>query len=329
MNFDKKSILITGGTGSWGHELTRQLLRNHNPSLVRVYSRNENAQVMMKRSIPDASLEFVIGDVRDKDSLIKATKGIDIVFHLAALKHVPIGESNPDEFIKTNIQGTTNLRDACISSEVEKAILVSTDKACAPINLYGYSKSIAEKIFITANSSSVGTEFQCIRGGNALGSNGSVVPLFIEQIKKYNQINITDERMTRFFLTLPEAVGLLFKAASGECGVGTYVMKMPSFKITDIAKCLIQAHGNKDTKINIVGIRPGEKIHETLVSESECADAYEYGNQYLYVKPQIEISRNRSINYNTIRKTTMLKFDSSEVQDIEKAKELLVRGCYI
>jgi len=259
--FKDKVVLITGGSGSWGNELTKQLL-DQNPKEIRIYSRGEISQVNMMRKFLNNKLKFIIGDVRDLRALTDACKGVDYVFHLAALKHVPVCEDYPYEAIQTNIVGTKNIIDASIANNVLKVIDVSTDKAVTPLNLYGMTKSIGEKLILHADKNNKTTRFSVIRGGNALGSNGSVAPLFINQIKEYNKITITDERMTRYFLTLSEAVGLLLIAATCWVSGGIFVMKMPACKIVDMAEVLKEHYGDENTKIEFTGIRPGEKIHE-------------------------------------------------------------------
>ena len=247
--FKGKTILITGGTGSWGNELTKQLL-DKEPRMIIIYSRGELAQVNMQRKFSGSPIEYVIGDVRDASAVDRLfSKGIDYVFHLAALKHVPICENHPQEAVKTNITGTTNVVNSAIKYKVKKFIDVSTDKAVAPTNLYGFTKAVGEKIAIQANSLTDDTDFVCIRGGNVLGSNGSVVPLFIDQIAKHNKITVTSGAMTRYFLTLAEAVFLLFKAAEVSKGGETYIMNRPSFYISDVAKVLIKHYGDKNTTI--------------------------------------------------------------------------------
>lgn len=284
--YKDKVILITGGTGSWGNELTRQLL-NMDVKKIIIFSRGELAQVQMQRKFQDERLEFVIGDVRDKEALEEATIGVDYIFHLAALKHVPVCEKQGQEVVKTNIIGTINLVNASIKNKVKKVIDVSTDKAVAPLNLYGMSKGIGEKLVIQANDYSKDTRFACIRAGNVLGSNGSVVPFFIEQIKKYNKITLTHKDMTRYFLTIPEAISLLFKAAENCIGGEIFVMKMPSCKIVDLAKVLIKHYGNSETKIEETGIRPGEKLHEELISAHELLNTYEFNHNYYLIAPNV------------------------------------------
>ena len=287
--FEDSTILITGGTGSWGNELVRQLIPK-NPREIRIFSRGELMQVNMDRKFSNNKLNFIIGDIRDFDAIDRATRGVDYIYHLAALKHVPVCEEQPQEAIKTNIVGTTNLINAAIDNKVRKVIDVSTDKAVNPLNLYGMTKAVGEKLIIQANKLSESTRFVCIRGGNVLGSNGSVVPYFIEQIKKSNTVTITDFKMTRFFLTLSEAIQLLFKASERSYGGETFVMHMPSYKIHDIAKVLVDAYGNNDTRVFEVGMRPGEKLHEVLISSEEANNAYVYDSNYYMILPTLHIN---------------------------------------
>jgi len=282
IQFKHRTILITGGTGSWGNELVTQLLSKE-PKQIIIYSRGEFAQVTMQRKFNDDKLKFIIGDVRDLESLTNACKGVDVVFHLAALKHIPVCEDYPYEAIKTNLQGTENVIKATMANKVRRVIDVSTDKACVPINLYGLTKAAGEKLIIHADSLETDTIFTVVRGGNVLGSNGSVIPHFIKQIQDYNQITVTDERMTRYFLTLPEAINLLFVAAQSNIPGGIFVMKMPAFKIKDIAQVLIKLKGNDQTEIKYTGIRQGEKLHESLVSTYESPNTYVYGENFYLI----------------------------------------------
>ena len=316
--FKNKTILITGGSGSWGNELTKQLL-DKEPKKVIIFSRGELAQVTMERKFNNDKLKFMIGDIRDFDAISRATKGVDYVFHLAALKHVPVCENHPQEAIKTNIQGTTNLINACIDNGVTKMIDVSTDKAVSPTNLYGITKAVGEKLTIQANQLTNNTDFVCIRGGNVLGSNGSVVPHFIDQIKRFNKVTITDQTMTRYFLTLPEAIHLIFEATKYSVGGETYVMNMPSFYIIDLAKVLIGHYGDSDTKIEIVGIREGEKIDELLISEHESKNTYKYNDNYYVILPDLKINR----NYKHIDKLSKVNFKSFSSLDNIKSMEFL------
>lgn len=274
--------LIIGGSGSWGQELTRQLLKREPSSEITIYSRGEHHQVDMARSFNnDPRLHFVIGDIRDKDNLKRATKGIHTIFHLAALKHVPVCERNPEEAVKTNILGTQNAVEVAIENEVEKFTLVSTDKAVDPINVYGASKCMAEKIVTNANLKVSDTLFVCIRGGNVLGTQGSVVPLFKEQILRNNEVTITDRSMTRYLMRLRDAVSLIFTAIDDTKGGEIFVMKMSSVRIIDLAEVIIHNTGNPQTKVRTIGTRPGEKLHELLVSRQESARTFEHGNYYV------------------------------------------------
>lgn len=267
----KKRILITGGTGSWANELVNQIIDESFIDEILIYSRGEHKQVEMKRKFSDKlhKLKFMIGDVRDLERLKLATKGIHKVFHMAALKHVPVCEENPWEAVQTNILGTNNVIEAAIQNDIERVVFISTDKAVDPLNLYGVTKSCAEKLIINANNLTTKTDFVCLRAGNVLGTNGSVVPLFIEQIKKTNSITLTLHNMTRFFLRVEDAIKLVLKAEKESVGGEVVVVKMPACKIIDLAQVLIQEFGNAQTKIREIGIRPGEKIEEVLVSRYE------------------------------------------------------------
>jgi UDP-N-acetylglucosamine 4,6-dehydratase len=326
--YKDKVILITGGSGSWGNELVTQLL-GKNPRKIIVFSRGELAQVNMQRKFQDNRIEFVIGDVRDYESVNKVCKDVDIVFHLAALKHVPICENQPQEAIKTNINGTTNLINACVANKVKKFIDVSTDKAVSPTNLYGMTKSVGEKITIQANKLTDTTDFVCIRGGNVLGSNGSVVPYFINQIKTENKVTITDKTMSRFFLTLSEAISILFQAVEFSVGGETYVMNMPSFYISDLAKVLVKFYGDENTKIEEIGVREGEKIDELLISEYESKLTYVFNNDYYVILPEIKIDR----DYSHIDKYKKVKFKSfssvDNIKDEEYLFKLLMNGGFL
>lgn len=287
--FDDAVILITGGSGSWGNELTRQLFENYSPKEIRIYSRGEHKQVEMKRKFQDPRIKFFIGDVRDRERLILVAENVDYIFHLAALKHVPVCEENPYEAVLTNIVGTQNVIDAAIKNRVKKFIDISTDKAVDPFNLYGVTKACGEKLVIAANLIADTTKFVCVRGGNVLGTNGSVVPLFREQIEKLNSLTITDDKMTRFLMRVEEAIELVLYATVNSVGGEVFVMKMPACKISDLANLMINKLGNSDTKINYIGIRPGEKLYEVLVSRYEIPRAYD-NDRFFVILPQLNIS---------------------------------------
>lgn len=280
--FDNKIILITGGSGSWGNELIKQLLET-DVKEIRSYARNEYRQVSLQRKFNDKRLKIIIGDVRDYGELKYACKNVNILFHLAAIKHVPVCERQPYEAIKTNVNGTRNVVRASIECNVEKVIDVSSDKAVLPINTYGMTKSIGEKLILNGSTIKSKTKFMCVRGGNVLGTNGSVVPLFIDTIERFNKISITDVRMTRYFLSIPEAIKLLFVATKSDIDGGLFVMKMPACKISDLADVLIQYYGNNNTKKEVIGIRPGEKLHEILVSEYESSNTFKYNDNYYLI----------------------------------------------
>lgn len=283
--FKDQTILITGGTGSWGQQLTHELLK-FKPREIRIFSRNEFSQVQMKRIFPsDAPLKFVIGDVRDMEAVREACQKVDYVFHLAALKHVPICEEQPKETLKTNVIGTQNIIRASIECKVKKVIDVSTDKAVEPVNFYGMTKAFGEKLILQANENSEVTRFVCVRGGNVLGSNGSVVPLFIKQIKDKGKVTLTSSSMTRFFLTLPEAIALLIHAATIAIGGEIFVMKMSACRIADLATVLGKHFASKPIKTIETGIRPGEKIHEILVSRHEAPTTHKFNEQYYVILP--------------------------------------------
>jgi len=320
--FTDKSILITGGTGSWGRELTRQLLEK-NPRKIIIFSRGEISQVDMLRSFNDPKLDFVVGDVRDKEAVDAVMRrGVDYVYHLAALKHVPICENQPQEAIQTNIIGTKNLINSSILYGVKKFIDVSTDKAVSPINLYGYTKGVGERLSIQANCLSKDTDLVCIRGGNVLGTNGSVIPYIINQIKT-RKVQITDKRMTRFFLTLPQAISLLFQASEDSIGGETYVMNMPSFYIKDLVEVLVDFYGDERDNIIIkeVGAREGEKIHEVLISEQEIPFTHYVNDDYFVIYPQLKTGRVYSHAWDKDNKDTPLMLPKHGLSSADNLKD--------
>src|SRR3990167_1725504 len=316
--FTKNTILLTGGSGSWGQELTHQLLTNYNPSEIRIYSRGEHKQVEMKRKFQNKKIKYYIGDVRDKNRLMLVSKNVDFIIHLAALKHVPVCEENPWEAVKTNIIGTQNVIETALENKVKKVIDVSTDKAVDPYNLYGVTKACGEKLMIAANLISDHTKFVCVRGGNVVGTNGSVVPLFIEQIAKLNTLTLTDPKMTRFFLKLPDAIKLVLKATIESIGGEVLVMKMPAAKIVDLADVVINRLGNKKSKTKLIGIRPGEKVHEILVSKYEIPRTYDFG-EYFVILPQISLSETkRFYQGKKLLKTSFDEFNSTNTKMLSK-----------
>jgi len=281
MTLNNKTILVTGGTGSFGQKFTEIILKKHNPKSVRIYDNRELAEVEMERKFNDSRLRFFIGDVRDRNRLDRAMNGVNIVVHAAALKHVPICEYNPIEAVKTNIDGAVNVIDVAIDNEVEKVIAVSTDKAVYPVNLYGATKMVAEKLFVQANSYSGGKKpiFSCSRYGNVVGSSGSVVPLFLEQ-KKKGEITITDEKMTRFWITLEEGVNFVIDCIGMMRGGEIFIPKISSMKIIDLAEVIASG-----AKRKIIGVRPGEKLHEVLLTEEEALHAKEF-DKFFIIEPE-------------------------------------------
>lgn len=282
--FENAVILVTGGTGSWGGELVRQLLKLA-PRQVVVYSRNESAQVKMRWELQDPRLSFCIGDVRDREALMRACKGVDYIFHLAALKHVDICEEQPYEALKTNVGGTQHVIEAAIANGVCKVINISTDKAADAVNFYGMTKALAEKLITHANEQTVSTRFVNVRGGNILGSSGSVLHLFRDQICQGQSIRVTDCRMVRYFMTPQMATSLLLTAAERGIGGETFILRMPACKITDLAQALHIVDDVQTMQLREVGCRPGEKLYEILLSPYECLNAVVSDEHYVVVLP--------------------------------------------
>jgi len=295
--FEDKKILITGGTGSLGQALTQRLLQK-NVKTVRILSRNEDKQVKMESKFNDERLRFFLGDIRDKERLVRATEDIDYVFHAAALKHVPKIEYNPFESIKTNVIGSQNVIDACIESNVKKAICIGTDKAVSPLNTYGATKLLMEKLFVTANNyvdpAKHPTKFIAVRYGNVLGSSGSVIPKFIEQLQNKKKITITDHQMTRFSITMEEALDFILKAAELGKGSEIFVPKTRAYTIFDVKEALTKILGNYGEEM--IGIRPGEKLHETLISNEEIRYSWEYNDLYMITNPLYPLFHPNVIN---------------------------------
>ena len=278
---DNKTILITGGTGSFGHHFVDYALAHYKPKKIIIYSRDEFKQFNMQNAYKEHSdvLRFFIGDVRDQQRLRRALQGVDYVIHAAALKQVPACEYNPIEAIKTNVNGACNVIGACLDTGVKKVIALSTDKSVSPINLYGSTKMVSDKLFAAANaySGTYGTRFAVVRYGNVAGSRGSVIPFFQNIIDNGgNQLPITDYRMTRFWISLEQGVQLVIKALEESHGGETFISKIPSFKITDLAQAMLPG-----CEMPEVGIREGEKLHEVMVPAEDSARTYEYEKNYI------------------------------------------------
>jgi UDP-N-acetylglucosamine 4,6-dehydratase len=292
---DNKIIFITGGTGTFGHEITNILLNNYNPKKVIIFSRDEFKQYNMKQIYSENkynNIRYFIGDVRDYERLLNATKNVDLIFHAAAMKQVDTVEYNPFEAIKTNVYGTENVIKAAINNNIKKVIAVSTDKSVSPVNLYGATKLCLEKLVIHGNimAGSNGTIFSVLRYGNVLNSRGSVVPLFLKQ-KENKLFTITDEKMTRFTLTIRQAINFVLNCASIMIGGEIFVPKLPSYNILQLTKCI-----DNNAEIKIIGRRPGEKLHEAMISSTESYKTV-IKEDFLIVLPEIHINRNYTEYY--------------------------------
>lgn len=321
--YEDKTILVTGGTGSIGRELIKTLL-DLNPKTIRVLDINETGLFELENELNSDKIRFFIGDVRDKDRLKRAIENVDIVFHAAALKHVPLCEYNPFEAVKTNVIGTQNLIDVAIDEEVEKFITISTDKAVNPASVMGATKLLAERLTISANlyKGNRKTAFSVIRFGNVLDSRGSVLPLIKEQIKKGGPVTLTDPNMTRFLMRIYEAIELIIEAGAKAVGGEIFILKMPAVKIIDLLNVAIEKLAPKygyspdQIKIKIIGTRPGEKFFEELMTEEEALKAKELENMYVIYKD----AHNR--NNHTNKKN--IKFTSKDVPHLteEEIKNL-------
>ena len=286
MNLNNKTILITGGTGTFGQVMVKSLLKIRGIKKIIIYSRDEFKQQQMRKKIDSKILRYFIGDIRDKSRLTIATIGVDLIIHAAALKHVDVAEYNPTEFVETNIFGAKNLIEVCSQNKIKKVVALSTDKASSPINLYGATKLCSDKLFIAANNYIVGTIFSVVRYGNVEGSRGSVIPFF-KSLANTNIFPVTSKEMTRFSLSADEAIKMVFWVIKHSIGQEVVVPKTASYRILD----LVNAFSRKP-KIKIIGIRPGEKLHEELVSENDSLNTFELKNYYV-----ILTRNNKIINY--------------------------------
>lgn len=328
-----KTILITGGTGSFGKYIVSELLK-YNPSEIRIFSRDEDKQYSMQFEFRVyRNLRFIIGDVRDKDTLLKATKKVDIVFHAAALKQIPSTEYNIIEAVKTNVLGAQNVVDACLQNNVKKVLSISTDKAVEPINVMGMTKGLQERIFTLANKERDGskTVFSSVRYGNVVASRGSVIPLFVKQIKSGVPLTITHPDMTRFILTLKDATQLVFTALLTMAGGEIFVPKIKPLKVIELAEIFIQVYKPVNKKILTIGMRPGEKLHETLISGTESLRTIDKGD-YFILLPQIDLhhigytykvsmySKNKTQEYSSDKGPFLTK---AEIKEILKKDEVI------
>lgn len=328
LDFNNKSILITGGTGSLGKALTRHILKKY-PEIRRliIFSRDEQKQFQMAQEFTTQEhpqIRFFIGDVRDKERLIRAFQDIDYVIHAAAMKHVHIAEYNPDECIKTNIGGAENVVDACLKTNVKRVVALSTDKACAPINLYGATKLTSDKLFIAANNikGKNSIRFSVVRYGNVMGSNGSVIPFFINKKKEEGKLPITDPNMTRFNISLKGGVDMVMYALENAWGGELYVPKIPSYKIMDIAEAI-----GPECEKPIVGIRPGEKVHEEMITPSDSFYTYDLGKYYAILPTTHMWDLKEYLNtFNAIRVPQGFSYNSennSEWETVEGLRRLI------
>ena len=321
-----KKVLITGGTGSLGKALTKRLLEM-NVEAIRILSRNEEKQISMETEFNDKRIRYFLGDIRDLSRLERAFEDIDVVFHAAALKHVPKIEYNPFEAVKTNVIGSQNVIDASLKQNVDKVIAIGTDKAVSPFNTYGATKLLMEKLFVDAanyvNPQKHRTKFVALRYGNVLGSSGSVIPKFIEQIKKGKKITVTDPKMTRFSITMNEALDFIID--STQIGVGSEVIipKLKAYTITDIKNVLFELIQN--TGENIIGIREGEKLHELLISEYEIRNGWEIDNKYILTNQAHEelITKTYPENLKHIKNTKEYSSEFAEKMNNRELKSVL------
>ena len=317
--FDGKKVLITGGTGSLGQNLTKRLLAT-NVEQIRIFSRNEFKQIDMESKFQDNRLRYLIGDVRDLDRLILALEDIDYVFHAAALKHVPKVEYNPFEAVKTNVIGSQNVIDACIHENVELSIGVGTDKAVSPLNTYGATKLLMEKLFVAAQNyvhpPRHKTKFLAVRYGNVLGSAGSVVPKFIQQIRSKQKLTITDQNMTRFSITMDDALDFILNSTIQNKGGGIFVPKLRAYSIMDLKDALFELL--EDTGVDFISPRPGEKMHEALINEDEIRNTWELNGNYVVFDPLMDEEKIKKL-YPEISRINMNEpYNSSYAEKISK-----------
>src|SRR6056297_212672 len=325
MNLNKKSILITGGTGSFGKAFVKRIL-NDWPNIERlvIYSRDEQKQFEMAQEYPHSEypmIRFFIGDVRDYPRLKRALSGIDYVVHAAAMKHVHIAEYNPDECVKTNIGGAENLVQACLANGVQKVVALSTDKAAAPVNLYGATKLVSDKLFIAANNIKGANPitFSVVRYGNVMGSNGSVIPFFIKK-REEGVLPITNDKMTRFTITLEDGVDMVLHALEHAWGGECFIPKIPSYKITDVAEAI-----GPECEHKIIGLRPGEKIHEEMITSSDSFYTYDLGKYYTILPSQHKWSLDEFIDHFNAKKVELgFRYNSGENDDWVGIEELRI-----
>jgi len=318
--FEGKKILITGGTGSLGTNLTKKLLTT-DVDTIRIFSRDELKQEQMKSSLKDKRLRFFIGDVRDKQRVSRALEDIDILIHAAALKHISIIEYNPFEAVKTNVYGAQNIIESCLDNDVEIAVGIGTDKAVSPFNTYGATKFLMERLFRSSNfaKGKHRTKFFCVRYGNVLGSRGSVLKIFLEQIKKGEKITITDPNMTRFNITMSQALELIFRTLKNSIGGEVFIPKLKAYRLSDLTDAVLELTGSNN-EAEIISVRPGEKFHEILISKDELRDTYETKNDYVIFEEKMLV--NYSIDDAGFSKTNLKEEYSSDRAELLSKNEL-------
>ena len=324
--FAGKKILITGGTGSLGTALTQRLL-DTDVDTIRIFSREEFKQIQMQSAFNDKRLRFLIGDVRDKERLARALEDINIVIHAAALKQVPVAEYNPFEAVKTNVNGAQNLIEACLDKNVEMALAIGTDKAVSPFNTYGATKFLMERLFVSANlyKGNHKIKFLCVRYGNVLGSRGSVVPKFISQITKGEKITITDPTMTRFNITMNQALEFILRVLKSGEGGEIFVPKLKAYKLGDLKDALLDLLKGKN-QTEIISVRPGEKYHESLISKDEIRNTFESKYDYVILDEQLQNEDN--IGKLGLSKTSLRdQYSSDRVELLTKdeLKDILIK----
>ena len=299
-----KDVLVTGGCGSIGSHLVKKIITD-DPSVVRVFDSNEEALFGLQKELDnDTPVRYLLGDIRDQDRLELAVEGIDVIFHAAALKHVTLNEYNPFETVQTNVNGTQNLVRAALEEEVESFVGVSTDKASNPTSVMGATKLLSERLIIAANTykGNRDTRFGCVRFGNVLGSSGSVVPLFLNQISEGGPVTVTDPEMTRFIMPIDEAAELVLEAHNRMTSGEVFVLKMPTFRVGALAEAMVEEYASEfgytpgEIEIDVIGARPGERVHEKLISADESTQARELENMYV-ILPQIDVSGYEEVNY--------------------------------
>ena len=331
--YENKTVLITGGVGSIGSELVRKVME-YNPKVVRILDNNETALFNLEEELQSEKIRLFVGDVKDKERLRRAIEEVDIVFHAAALKHVPLCEYNPFEAVKTNVIGTQNLIDVAIDEEIEKFTTISTDKAVNPVNVMGATKLLAERLTISANfyKGKRKTALSCVRFGNVLDTRGSVVPLFEKQIKEGTPLTITDPNMTRFMMSIPKAVELVLKAAGMTKGAEIFILKMPALRIGDLSEATVEELASKygrdpdGIEMKTIGKRAGEKLYEELMTEDEATNAYEDGEMFVVLPQNFEITSKPSYKLpDNFKKTHVKEYSSKDVKLLtkEEIKSLL------